>query len=342
LSEVEQFLRHAGRDLRAHADEQRRAGNMGGGGRGSRVEPCMVTPEAARRWLKGHFAASRSYVADRVGALDRMLARVDALVDEVPPFVGFVVAPNALALWMWSKSLRTERRNLARLEDVEHRNILSVSGAVGDERITEVYGDLGNPDRVIIHVPGMTTDLGDYARGHSDALALKAAAERESGLKVAVISFGDYDIPQSVASAAMAHGAEDGASKLRSLVSDLHSAGFRTDQISVVGHSYGSVVVGHAMTDGLDVRKVITAGSPGMGVQSRADLGSPSVHLAAVDPGSLDIVTDDLGGWGHAHGLSPNNGNFGADSIIRAQGNVGHSGYFKGGTGAAIAKAAVN
>ncbi len=342
LSNAGQFLIGAGHQLRAEADQQWQASTAGIGRGASRLEPCVVTPEGARASLVDRYAASRTLIAERLTALDEALGWVDEQLDRLPvTMFGFMLSPIALGLWKTGAGVRGERRNLAQLDNIENRQMLTVSGEVGDERITEVYGDLNSADRVIVHVPGMSTDLADYANGHQDALSLKAAAEASSGLKVAVVSFADYDIPQDVAAAAMTHGATDGAPKLRALIDELHGMGYRTDQLSVVGHSYGSVVIGHAMQDGLSVRKVVVAGSPGMGANDRAGLGSPSVDLVAIDPGSLDVVTDDLAGWGNAHGLSPNNGNFGIRTLP-VSGNLWHSSYFKGETGRVLAGEAVN
>jgi Alpha/beta hydrolase len=206
----------------------------------------------------------------------------------------------------------------------EQRQFLAFSAAPGDHRLVEVIGDLESAERVVIHVPGMNTDLGEYAAGgHGNATNLYRELQAVSAENVVVISFMDYNVPDDVLEAASGRGADSGVAPLQSLVADLHRLGLADEQLAVVAHSYGSVVTGHTMQDGLDVGTVVTVGSPGMsdGADDRSDLGSPDVALwsAAAD--------DDLVAWAPFHGEDPSADGFGANGFDIA-GASGHSEYF--------------
>jgi Alpha/beta hydrolase len=206
------------------------------------------------------------------------------------------------------------------------RQFLAFSAAPGDHRLVEVVGDLDSADRVVIHVPGMNTDLGEYADGgHGNATNLYRELQAVSGEDVVVISFMDYNVPDDVLEAAGGGGADSGVDPLQALVADLHDLGLPSDQLAVVAHSYGSVVTGHTMQDGLDVGTVVTVGSPGMadGAHDRSDLGSPAVTLwsAAAD--------NDAVAWAPFHGEDPSADGFGANGFDIG-GASGHSEYFAG------------
>lgn len=364
LAQAEDFLRGAGQRLRIEADEQRQASNMGGGGAGaSSYEQCRVTPEASRAALNDRYRASQEQIATRIAEIDARTAQINHELDgmRLSVFgVGLIVNPYALKLMYEAKTLSDERNDLEELQG-DDRQIMSLNSGAGDQRVVDVYGDLANAAKVIIHVPGMSTDLDNYGRhdngqtGHPDARFLQEAAQGESGQKVAVVSFADYDIPR-LGGAALGSAADGGAEGLRALVADLRAMGYDTSQISVVGHSYGSVVIGHAMKDGLAVREVVVAGGPGMGAtRAEMEAGSPGVRLTAVQaapgdpvPGADNVFSLNTPGPNGVHmstgphGISPDTPGFGADRVIQTNGNHGHSEYFKDAMGREIALEAVN
>jgi len=261
------FLSEMAAELRRHAGEQRDASRDTGTGPLPRspFESCRETPET---------------VAD--ATRQRMEERRDELRTKRP----FGADPGLMGLLRHNdadRRTRSEEEELARLEALldGDRQFLAYSAENGDHRITEVYGDLSTAKKVIIHIPGMKTNLDHYvgSNGHGDAAALYGQVKGSGD--VAVISFADYDIPGNFANAASGHGADVGAERLRALVSMLRAQGYDADDISVVAHSYGTVVAGHAMQQGLDVGRVVALGSPGMGADTRAGLGSPNVELYA-------------------------------------------------------------
>ena len=106
-----------------------------------------------------------------------------------------------------------------------------------------------------------------------------------------------------------------------------HTTRIRAD-ITVLGHSYGSVVVGEAAShgDGLAVDDVITAGSPGMSVNTAWDLHLDPRHVwaggAADDP-----MTGGPGSIPGVHDNEPTDQDFGANRYHVD--TSGHSGYWE-------------
>ena len=192
---------------------------------------------------------------------------------------------------------------ITKIANLENRQFLKLSAASGDERFIEVYGDLDKAKKVVVYVPGVSTDLDTIMAGGGPPEELQRKLTQLYGEEVAVIHWADYDVPSSIGPpAALPHGAESGVAPLQSLIAQLRSEGFATDDIGVIGHSYGSVVTGHAMKapGGLDVGYVLMIGSPGTGAASRDDLGSPHAHVsAAVGPGdSISSAHSDFGAAG--------------------------------------------
>src|SRR6187455_1294383 len=124
----------------------------------------------------------------------------------------------------------------------------------GNGRIVEVFGDLGVADRIAVLVPGVgnradnfNTGLGDV-RDRAPAVQARAlydaARAAAPGQHVAVIAWLGYDVPQGVGrSAAREELARAGATSLDRFAKDL--ATMRPDAgVTVIGHSYGSVVAG--------------------------------------------------------------------------------------------------
>ncbi|SNY51870.1 alpha/beta hydrolase [Paractinoplanes atraurantiacus] len=137
---------------------------------------------------------------------------------------------------------------------------------------------LGDPDRagnVLTHVPGMTADLASFGAEltRAERVATRAA---ELGPQVAssAVLWLDYDAPDFVDEAARSGQAEAAAPVLRRFQEGLRAGHDGTPgRQTVLGHSYGSLVVGRAATGpGLDADSVVFVGSPGVGVDSANDL----------------------------------------------------------------------
>ncbi|MGI5490764.1 alpha/beta hydrolase [Microtetraspora malaysiensis] len=151
----------------------------------------------------------------------------------------------------------------------------------GQGRVAEVFGDLASAASVAVTVPGTGNNLSTYTDGPgTNALALHDFAERFSGGRTATIAWMGCDLPQTLPQAAWTSYAEAGGPLLRDFVTGLRLGdGVRT---TLVGHSYGSTVTGHAVTAGLRPGNLVAVASPGWGVYSAAALRAPGIRLYAL------------------------------------------------------------
>ncbi|ASU85075.1 hypothetical protein CDO52_21805 [Nocardiopsis gilva YIM 90087] len=216
---------------------------------------------------------------------------------------------------------------------------LDTSGEVGRAIVSE-----GNPDtaaNVANLVPGTDTDWMSVNGQHGRASRLKQAADvaaRDHGETPdnAVISWIGYDAPSAL-EAPLEGRAKTGAEDLVSFQEGLKASHEgRPANTTVIGHSYGSTVVGHALqktgtsigdgesSDGakLDVDSVIAVGSPGMGAHHVSDLDIPSSNVH-VSQGADDWIAMTPVA---VHGTDPSSDDFGA--TVFDSSDYGHSDYF--------------
>ncbi|MFI7219030.1 alpha/beta hydrolase [Micromonospora maritima] len=154
---------------------------------------------------------------------------------------------------------------------------------------------LGNPDRagaVLTYVPGMTSDLADApAELGRAARVLERCHTIGPGAETAALLWLDYDAPDLLTDAAGARRAEDAGPALHRFQEGLRATheGPPARQ-TVLGHSYGSVVVGTAARDhGLGADALVFVGSPGVGVDHAAELRMPAGQVWAATA-SDDVI----------------------------------------------------
>ncbi len=231
---------------------------------------------------------------------------------------------------------------------------------------------LGDPDRaanVLTHVPGMTADLasvgGELTR--AERVAVRASDVDPAAATSAVLWLG-YDAPDFVDEAAGRGRADAGAPALRRFQDGLRATHEGdAGRLTVLGHSYGSLVVGAAARSaGLAADDVIFLGSPGVGVDSAAQLGMPPgrvwsstslsdvIQYVPVAPDGLikDLalsaalpVAGPVAAFGRPedelwHGRNPSDPAFGA-RVFATQADAGHLGYWEPGRPALDALAAI-
>lgn len=212
----------------------------------------------------------------------------------------------------------------------------------GNGRIVEVFGDLGTADRIAVLVPGVSSNADNYNTGLGDvrdrALAVQARALYDAarsaapGEQTAVVAWLGYDTPQGVGrSAAREELAGAGAASLVRFTGDL--ATMRPDAgITVVGHSYGSVVAGLAAADlPSQVQDLVVVGSPGMGVSQAADLRTTAHVWAGQSPQDWIDWVPAVQVWGAGHGTMPTTPGFGS-SVFGTNGVIDHDHYLAPGT----------
>ncbi len=238
---------------------------------------------------------------------------------------------------------------------VEDRQILLFDPG-GDGRAVEVFGDLATAAHIGVVVPGVANDLENFASGtglRSDARSLHGRAGELGVADVATVAWLGYDPPDGL-DALGAGAARGGADSLVRFVAGLDALPGRR-RVTVVGHSYGSLVTGLAARTGLAADEIVFVGSPGTGLAhaGHAKLKPGGVvwaALAAGDPigAGIDLrefltpedqleqavrrLLDSLEGENDIkdlhHGTNPAHEDFGAIEI-NTDGSTGHSEYFK-------------
>ncbi|MFF8191776.1 alpha/beta hydrolase [Streptomyces bobili] len=215
------------------------------------------------------------------------------------------------------------------------RRLLAFDGR-GAGRAAEVFGNLAHADRVAVLVPGSDTSLDTYGRFRTAAAALHRALDRQgpAGTGTAVIAWLGYTTPATVSTTAITRDrADEAAPDLREFVRGLRGITGPDSRITLLCHSYGSVVCGRA-ADGLDVDDLVLLGSPGTGADSAADLRTRARVWAA--RGGGDWVAEvphtdvDLFGTTVGFGTDPVSPAFGARVFSAGEG--GHSDYFRPGS----------
>jgi pimeloyl-ACP methyl ester carboxylesterase len=111
--------------------------------------------------------------------------------------------------------------------------------------------------------------------------------------------------------------------------------------ITIIGHSYGSVVAGLAAPRlGPNVHDIIAIGSPGMGADTRADLHTTARVWAGTAKGDWTRWIPGVRIFGLGHGTRPAEPQFGA-LPLPVTGVANHDSYFVTGTGSLNAMAGI-
>ncbi len=207
--------------------------------------------------------------------------------------------------------------------------------ASGDGLAVVASGDPETSHDLAVLVPGMNTELEDAPKLVDEGDRLAAAA----GGGTVVISWLGYDapdLPQVISDAS----AKEGAGRLRRFAAGLRATAGRRQHLTVVGHSYGTLVGGIAAKRGLDTDELVLLASPGVEASSVRQLRVPAGHVwaarAATDPIAAVFLPSKLGKlvgiplpqW---YGPDPASAGFGARHF-GVGGAFGHSGYFNGGS----------
>jgi pimeloyl-ACP methyl ester carboxylesterase len=239
----------------------------------------------------------------------------------------------------------------------EGRQILLFDPA-GDGRVVEVFGDLAGADHIGVVVPGMSNDVGNFS-GEGGGFRENAARLHEESLdlgsqSVATVAWLGYDSPDGIG-AATKDAAAGGAPALRRFVEGIDPGADR--QVTVIAHSYGSVVAGLAASGGLAADDLVFVGSPGTTLDHADEAilrpeGRVWVALADDDPIGLGISPSELpppwvpppllpvmfaidlaiaGAEELWHGTNPASEEFGATRLA-TDGSSGHSAYFEAGS----------
>ena len=228
----------------------------------------------------------------------------------------------------------------------------------GDGRAIVAVGNPDRSDNVLTYVPGMTSDLAGVGGelGRAERLAARCA-ELGPAEQTATVLWLDYDAPDFLDEALLATRADDAGPALHRFQEGLRATHDGTPaRQTVLGHSYGSLVVGATARDhGLAADGVAFVGSPGVGVDHAAELGLPPgrvwsstarddvIQYAALAPGealrrvAVSVALPGIGAplafgqpadrlW---FGANPSAPEFGARAFPGSA--AGHAGYWDAG-----------
>lgn len=304
---------------------------------------CAATPAQVRAWWASLSPAERLWLLGNepgaVAGLDGVPAADRDLANRL------LLADRRDRLRRQGGDTTGVDRLAARLEDEGGpRAYLLGLDVSHDGRVVIASGDPDHAANVLTHVPGMTADLAGFGHELTRAERVAArAAELGPAEATSSVLWLDYDAPDFLHEAWSARQAEDAAPGLRRFQEGLRAthegdAARRT----VLGHSYGSLVVGKAAVGGLDADRVVFVGSPGVGVDSVRQLGIPADRVFAATslsdpiqrlavnpvnlaPGPPPHLTEDL--W---FGHDPSDPGFGA-RVFGSQWDAGHLGYWEPG-----------
>src|SRR5699024_2117911 len=184
----------------------------------------------------------------------------------------------------------------------------------GDGRAIVATGNPDTAENVVTSVPGVDNDLNGIAPKleHSEKILRQAGAN-----KTAAITWLGYNAPDNFLLAASSGYAEDAAADLRSFQDGLratHDGDASTN--TLIGHSYGSTVVGNAAQGGdsspLNVDNAIFIGSPGVDAENTSELQLPEdadVYASTAEHDIINLIPDEI------HGTHPASPEFGAETF---------------------------
>jgi Alpha/beta hydrolase/Proteins of 100 residues with WXG len=156
----------------------------------------------------------------------------------------------------------------------------------GDGKAAIALGDPTRAATVGVVVPGMDNTLANIHNPLSNAVSLRRTSDDLAGEAVtdrtSVVAWLGYDTPNA-AQVAFDDQAQAGAPELVRFVDDLRAAhtGTQPPRVTVLAHSYGTLVTGLAARQGLAADAVTLVGSPGVGAARASELGLPAGHVWA-------------------------------------------------------------
>ncbi|GAA4897560.1 alpha/beta hydrolase family protein [Stackebrandtia albiflava] len=185
----------------------------------------------------------------------------------------------------------------------------------GDGQAVVAVGNPDTADNVVTMVPGMGSELsgvpGDLGRVER---MVAAANTLDPTQETAGILWQGYDAPDGVHNAFSSSYAENGAPALGRFMSGLEAVQGGPDAArnTLLGHSYGSTVVGHAATaeGGVATDQMVFAGSPGVAADHASELGvgADNVYATSATNDIINAVPD----YPWTHNASPVDQEFGA------------------------------
>lgn len=235
------------------------------------------------------------------------------------------------------KELDAMRNLRSTVDDPNHPDRLLMGfDPSGDGKAIIATGDPDKADNVLTHVPGMGSELAGAGNELNRVDRMVSDASQLDPTKNTVgVMWLDYDAPNGISNAGTTGYAEEGADDLAGFQDGLRATHEGpASHNTVLGHSYGSTVVGHSLRDhGMNADDVVFAGSPGVGVDHVSELGMDpgDVHATRAQHDIIGLVPDNNSTYHvpftdinlSGHGLNPADPAFGAHSFESAPGDKG-------------------
>ncbi|MBP2476574.1 pimeloyl-ACP methyl ester carboxylesterase/uncharacterized protein YukE [Crossiella equi] len=270
------------------------------------IPAAGTSPAEVKKWWDGLSIADRESVlatdAARIGALDgipaiaRDRANRTVLAELRAELGGERTRLEAKSHRTPDDEKRLEelRKKLGGLDAVANRLAEPVTAAKQQAFLLGVNADgngravvaMGNPDtatNVATLVPGTGSSLAEGGAYLDRADSMLEAAAVAGSPSTAVVSWVGYDSPPDVPGAMSESYAADGKQSLARFQEGLRATHEgQPSHNTVVGHSYGSTLVGHAARDlGLKADELVFIGSPGVGVERADQLNIPPERVHA-------------------------------------------------------------
>lgn len=150
---------------------------------------------------------------------------------------------------------------------------------------------MGNPDtskNVATYVPGTGAELSKIGGDLGRADIMVGAANQAGSPSTSVITWLGYDAPPGLTDAGFESYADNGKHSLDSFQDGLREShqGAPSNN-TVLGHSYGTTLVGHAARDEhLAVDNIVLVASPGVGADRASQLNIPPDHVFSTTAGN--------------------------------------------------------
>ncbi|MFE9452675.1 alpha/beta hydrolase [Streptomyces sp. NPDC006739] len=176
-------------------------------------------------------------------------------------------------------------QHLANPKDTLHRSDIFLLGFdnVDSGHIAVSYGNPDKSANTAVYVPGTGSSLDGASSDMNRALTLYINTNMQKSGSTASIYWLGYDAPQwDIPGPAGQANADNGAPKLAAFVNSLKVNHIGAGHVTLIGHSYGSTIVGDAFAHaGMNADDVIFVGSPGVTVDKASDLHLDPSHVWA-------------------------------------------------------------
>lgn len=283
----------------------------------------------------------------------RISQHVDRLTADIRRLSIIAVMMPGLAAAVIPMILAAQAKRSMLLRWVEERRQFLDVDFEGDGRIVEVAGNLATARAVMVVVPGVGNGIWVHDRNLGGAIRTLQGVDDH----VAVVAWLGYDTPGSWPlgvgpldiDALKIDRAVHGAGDLVGFLADLDGFVATGVPITLIGHSYGSLVTAFASSESDRVTNLVLLGSPGIPLP-RAALRAKCVWAATVDGDPIDEVAqltthpgssdDDDQPQRLHHGWNPTHDAYGAGEIDLPA--SGHSGYFSSASAAVLVSIATS